>query len=725
MKQVLQNLGDGRAELAEVPAPKVRQGHLLIKTVASLVSSGTERSVVELGQASLFQKARRQPEKVLQVLEKIKKEGLFQTIDAVREKLDHPIIMGYSNVGIVVEKGTGVNAFKVGDRVVSNGPHADIVLVPKNLCAKIPETVSDEDAAFTVLGAIGLQGIRLANPTLGENFVVTGLGLIGLISAQILKANGCRVLGVDLDPGKIAMAESLNIQAINLSSGEDLLRSASAFSNDSGVDGVIITASTQSDEPVRQAAKICRKRGRIVLVGVTGLNLDRSLFYEKELSFQVSCSYGPGRYDPEYEERGADYPYGFVRWTEQRNFEAALELLATRKLAVQPLISHRFKFEEAVSAYELLAGPEPSLGIVLTYDSDRVSRSDLIGKTVKLSQKTAKVPDSKATKNVGQVEPVVGVIGAGNYGLRTFLPALNATGAKLKILSTSTGVSGAYAGKKFGFAYATTDTASLFTDPEINSIFVLTRHNTHADLVCQALKAGKNVYVEKPLAIFPEQVNTIEATYLSSQEYENPPIVMIGFNRRFAPHMQKIRELIKGIKQPISIIMTINAGEVPSGDWTQDPTVGGGRIIGEGCHFVDLLYYLTGSRPTSVCSTKIGAAPGVFVTDDKMTFTIKFENGSFGTVHYFANGAKSFPKERIEIFCEGRILQLDNFQSLTGFDWPGFRKISLWKQDKGHKESITRFLNAVRTQTGSPIPFEEIVDITNTTFDVVRAASNE
>ncbi len=725
MKQVLQNLGDGRAELAEVPAPKVRQGHLLIKTVASLVSSGTERSVVELGQASLFQKARRQPEKVLQVLEKIKKEGLFQTIDAVREKLDHPIIMGYSNVGIVVEKGTGVNAFKVGDRVVSNGPHADIVLVPKNLCAKIPETVSDEDAAFTVLGAIGLQGIRLANPTLGENFVVTGLGLIGLISAQILKANGCRVLGVDLDPGKIAMAESLNIQAINLSSGEDLLRSASAFSNDSGVDGVIITASTQSDEPVRQAAKICRKRGRIVLVGVTGLNLDRSLFYEKELSFQVSCSYGPGRYDPEYEERGADYPYGFVRWTEQRNFEAALELLATRKLAVQPLISHRFKFEEAVSAYELLAGPEPSLGIVLTYDSDRVSRSDLIGKTVKLSQKTAKVPDSKATKNVGQVEPVVGVIGAGNYGLRTFLPALNATGAKLKILSTSTGVSGAYAGKKFGFAYATTDTASLFTDPEINSIFVLTRHNTHADLVCQALKAGKNVYVEKPLAIFPEQVNTIEATYLSSQEYENPPIVMIGFNRRFAPHMQKIKELIKGIKQPISIIMTINAGEVPSGDWTQDPTVGGGRIIGEGCHFVDLLYYLTGSRPTSVCSTKIGAAPGVFVTDDKMTFTIKFENGSFGTVHYFANGAKSFPKERIEIFCEGRILQLDNFQSLTGFDWPGFRKISLWKQDKGHKESITRFLNAVRTKSGSPIPFEEIVDITNTTFDVVRAASNE
>ncbi len=725
MKQVLQNLGDGRAELTEVPAPKVRQGHLLIKTVASLVSSGTERSVVELGQASLFQKARRQPEKVLQVLEKFKKEGLFQTIDAVREKLDHPIIMGYSNVGVVLEKGAEVEAFKIGDRVVSNGPHADIVLVPKNLCAKIPETVSDEHAVFTVLGAIGLQGIRLANPTLGENFVVTGLGLIGLITAQILKANGCRVLGVDLDPSKIAMAESLGIQAVNLSSGEDLLKSASAFSNDLGVDGVIITAATQSDEPVRQGAKICRKRGRIVLVGVTGLNLDRSLFYEKELSFQVSCSYGPGRYDPEYEERGADYPYGFVRWTEQRNFEAALELLATKKLAVQPLISHRFKFEEAANAYELLGGPEPSLGILLTYDSDGMSESELVKKTVKLPQKTTRIPDDEAKKRVGQVEPVVGVIGAGNYGLRTFLPALNATGAKLKTLSTSTGVSGAYAGKKFGFSYATTDTASLFTDPEINTIFVLTRHNTHSGLVCEALKVGKNVYVEKPLAIFPEQVKTIEAAYLSSREYENPPIVMIGFNRRFAPHIQKIKELLKGIKQPISIIITVNAGEVPPGDWTQDPMVGGGRIIGEGCHFVDLLYYLTGSRPTSVCSTKIGSAPGVFVTDDKMTFTIKFENGSFGTVHYLANGAKSFPKERIEIFCGGRILQLDNFQSLKGFDWPGFKKISLWKQDKGHKESITRFLNAVRTQSGSPIPFEEIVDITDTTFDVVRVASNE
>ncbi|MGC8605742.1 MAG: Gfo/Idh/MocA family oxidoreductase, partial [Desulfomonilaceae bacterium] len=415
----------------------------------------------------------------------------------------------------------------------------------------------------------------------------------------------------------------------------------------------------------------------------------------------------------------------FVRWTEQRNFEAALELLASNRLIVEPLISHRFKFEEATKAYELLGGPEQSLGMLLTYGQQETAESDLLKKTVNLSEIKANASNISRRKGSEKTEPIVGVIGAGNYGLRTFLPALRSTGAKLKILSTSTGVSGAYAGKKFGFSYATTDTSSIFTDPEINTVFVLTRHNTHSSLVCEALKFGKNVYVEKPLAIFPEQVKTVEAAYLSSREHKNPPIVMIGFNRRFAPHIQKIKGLLKGIKEPISIIITVNAGEVPPGDWTQDPMVGGGRIIGEGCHFVDLLYYLTGSKPTSLCSTKIGSAPGIFVTDDKMTFTIKFENGSFGTVHYLANGAKSFPKERIEIFCGERILQMDNFQLLKGFDWPGFKKTSLWKQDKGHKESITRFLDAVTNHCGSPIPFEQIVNITNTTFDIIKAASNE
>ena len=490
------------------------------------------------------------------------------------------------------------------------------------------------------------------------------------------------------------------------------------------MDGVIITAATNSDEPVRQAAKICRKRGRIVLVGVTGLNLDRSLFYEKELSFQVSCSYGPGRYDPEYEERGMDYPFGFVRWTEQRNFQAALELLATKKLIVDSLISHRFEFSEAVKAYELLGGREPSLAILLSYDPAIIPENNLVKRTIELKGGSINGRELRADhdRKVSEIEPIVGVIGAGNYGLRTFLLVLKTTGVRLKTLSTSTGVSGAYAGKKFGFSYATTDTSSIFSDPEINTIFVLTRYNTHSTLVCEALKTGKNVYVEKPLAIFPEEVRMIEETYLSSRNHENPPIVMIGFNRRFSPHIQKIKELLKGLKAPLSIVITVNAGEVPPEDWTQDPMVGGGRIIGEGCHFVDLLYYLTGSKVTSVCSTKMGAVSGVSFTDDKMSFTIKFENGSFGTIHYFANRSKSFPKERIEVFCEGKILQLDNFQSLRGYDWPGFRKMSLWKQDKGHRESIARFLDAVRNQGRAPIPFEEIVEITNTTFDVVRVA---
>jgi predicted dehydrogenase/threonine dehydrogenase-like Zn-dependent dehydrogenase len=726
MKQILQNLGTGKAELAEIPAPKVRPGHLLIRTIASLVSSGTERNVVELGQASLLQKARKQPEKVFQVLDKVKNEGLFQTIDAVREKLDHPIIMGYCNVGVVVDAGAGADNFKIGDRVVSNSPHAEIVLAPKKLCAKIPDAVTDEQAVFTVLGAIGLQGVRLANPTLGENFVVTGLGLIGLLTAQILKANGCRVLGADLDPGKIAAAEGLGIETVNLSLGQDLIKTAGAFSNDRGIDGVIITAATKSDEPVKQAAKICRKRGRIVLVGVTGLNLDRSLFYEKELSFQVSCSYGPGRYDPEFEEKGNDYPYGFVRWTEQRNFEAVLTLLADNRLKVESLISRRFGFEQAVVVYDLLASNEPVLGLLLEYDSGDSDIVALTSKTVRLTGEPSK-NHSIAQANGAQphVEPVVGVIGAGNYGLRTFLPALKSIGPRLKTLATSTGVSGAYSGRKFGFQNATTDTQSLFDDPEINTLFALTRHNTHPTLVCMALESGKNVYVEKPLAILPEQLETIENAYVASRGFSPAPILMIGFNRRFSPHVQKMKQLLLGIRQPISIIITVNAGEVPASDWTQDPKIGGGRIIGEGCHFVDLLYYLTGSQAVSVCSTKMGSAPGVFSADDKMSFTIKFENGSFGTVHYLANGAKSFPKERIEVFCEGRILQLDNFQVLRAYDWPGFKKMSLWRQDKGHVECIKRFLDAIHVRGEAPIPFGEIIAITRTTFEVVKSALNQ
>ncbi len=726
MKQILQNLGNGRAELVEVPAPRVKPGHLLIRTMVSLVSSGTERSVVELGQASLFQKARKQPEKVFEVLEKVRNEGLLQTIDAVRDKLDHPIVMGYSNVGIVMEVGSGAEKFRQGDMVVSNGPHAEMALVPKNLCARIPDEVSKEQAVFTVLIAIAIQGTRLANPTLGEKFVVIGLGIIGLLTAQVLQANGCGVIGVDLDPGKIAMAESLGIQTINPGAGEDLLKRSSEFSSDLGVDGVIITAATQSDEPMRQAAKICRKRGRIVLIGATGLNLDRSLFYEKELTFQVSCSYGPGRYDPEYEERGHDYPFGFVRWTEQRNFEAALELLAQGKISVEPLISHRFNFNMAAAAYDLLVTKEPSLGIMLEYDFQDSSEEKLSKRTVQLTGKSG--PDSTGMDTRGsaaaRVVPVIGVIGAGNYGLRTFLPALKATGAKLKTIATSTGVSGAYAGRKFGFSQATTDTASIFRDPEINTVFVLTRHNTHSDMVCKALESGQNVYVEKPLAIDPEQLEPIRQAYSSSRHFDVPPILMIGFNRRFAPQMQKISQLLRLVKQPLSIIITVNAGEVPPNDWTQDPHVGGGRIIGEGCHFVDLLFFLTGSRQVSVCAAKMGEAPGVFVTDDKMSFTIKFEDGSVGTVHYLANGSKSFPKERIEIFCEGRILQLDNFQNLRGYDWPGFKKMNLWRQDKGHKESIRRFLEAVKNREQPPIPFEEILEITKVTFDIVKYASD-
>ncbi|MGO9738038.1 MAG: Gfo/Idh/MocA family protein, partial [Desulfomonilaceae bacterium] len=392
--------------------------------------------------------------------------------------------------------------------------------------------------------------------------------------------------------------------------------------------------------------------------------------------------------------------------------------------SVESLISRRFGFEQAVTVYDLLAGNEPSLGLLLEYGSSNSDIVSLTRKTVQLTSEPSKVRSRPQPIEAGpHIEPVVGVIGAGNYGLRTFLPALKAIGPKLKSLATSTGVSGAYSGRKFGFNNATTDTQVLFDDPEINTLFVLTRHNTHPALVCKALESGKNVYVEKPLAILPEQIKTIEDAYMTSRGLGPSPILMIGFNRRFSPHIQKMKQLLHEIRQPILIIITVNAGEVPASDWTQDPQIGGGRIIGEGCHFVDLLYYLTGSQPVSVCSTKMDAAPGIFVTGDKMSFTIKFENGSFGTVHYLANGAKSFPKERVEIFCEGHILQLDNFQVLRAYDWPGFKKMSLWRQDKGHGECIKRFLDAVTVGGEAPICFEEIMAIVKTTFEVVKSAS--
>lgn len=707
MKQVLQSLSDGVTSVAEVPCPQVRPGHVLIRTSRSLVSAGTERMLVEFGKAGLLEKARQQPDKVKDVLNKMRADGLLTTLDAVRSKLDAPLTLGYCNSGRVLETGPGVTGFQRGDRVVSNGSHAEVVCVPQNLCAKVPGNVNDEAAAFTVLASIGLQGIRLAQPTLGEHFVVTGLGLIGLVTVQLLRAHGCHVLGIDMDRTKLELARGFGAETVDLSTGEDPLAKAEVFSRGRGVDGVIITASTKSNEPVHQAAEMCRQRGRIVLVGVVGLELSRADFYEKELTFQVSCSYGPGRYDPAYEEEGHDYPIGFVRWTEQRNFEAVLDMLAAGRLDVQPLISHRFPIEDAASAYALLTSGGSSLGILLEYPTEsEEADTQLRARRVRYTRSAP----------AGPVR--LGVVGAGNYASRVLLPAFAKAGAEIVTIASSGGVSGSYAARKFGAHETTTDTDAVLSDKRVNAIIIVTRHNSHARLASRALEAGKHVFVEKPLGMTHEELEEIEAALDSATRDGVAPILTVGFNRRLAPHIVRMKELLAALTGPKCMLMTVNAGPIPADHWTQDPEVGGGRIIGEGCHFIDLLRHIAGAPIASIEGRCVGPAASTPVRDDKATITLVFEDGSIGTVHYFANGHKAYPKERLEVFCDGRVLIMDNYRRLYGYGWSGLARLPAFRQDKGQEAWAAEFVRRVTNGEGPPIAVDELFEVSRATVEV-------
>lgn len=707
MKQILQDMAKGGSSIVEAPAPNATKNHVVINTSTTLISAGTERMLVDFGKANLIDKARSQPDKVKMVLEKVQTDGLATTIDAVKSKLAQPLPLGYCNVGVVAESGRGVEQFKLGDRVISNGPHADVVRVPKNLVAKIPGNVTDEEAAFTVVASIGLQGIRLANPTMGESFVVTGVGLIGLLTVQMLRAQGCRVLAIDFDQAKLDMAKEFGAEICNPGLGEDPVAAGLAFSRGNGIDGVIITASTKSNDPVTQAARMSRKRGRIILVGVTGLELSRADFYEKELTFQVSCSYGPGRYDPNYEEKGNDYPLPFVRWTEQRNFQAILDMMSGGQLNVKPLITHRILFENATEAYDLLTSDKSALGILLQYGSLSESRH------------TSKVTlNSEVVYKPG--EPVIGFVGAGNYASRVLIPAFKNAGAQLHSISTSGGINGVIHGNQAGFKEATTDTDALIESDEVNTVAIVTRHNSHAHFVKQSLNAGKNVFVEKPLAITHEELKEVKSAYEEASQSGNPPKLMVGFNRRFAPQIQKMKSLIDPIKGPKSFIMTMNAGSIPADHWTQDIAVGGGRIIGEACHFVDLMRFLVGSEIVSVQARRMGDSDAIDITEDKAAIILGFADGSFGTIHYYANGAASFPKERIEVFADGKVLQLDNFVKLKGFGFKGFKKMNLWKQDKGQNLCSQLFLDSIREGKSAPIDINEIFEVAKISIDIAE-----
>lgn len=706
MKQVIQHLKSGVLEVADVPCPGVSAGRLLVRSNATLISAGTERTLVEFGKASLLAKGRQNPERVKQVLEKIKTDGLLPTLEAVFAKLDEPLPLGYCNAGEVLEVGEGVERFRVGDRVASNGQHAQVVNVPANLCAKIPDGVDDEQAAFTVLSAIGLQGIRLLEPTLGERIVVVGLGLIGLVSVQMLVANGARVMGIDVDPARLELARAFGAETADVRGGADPVAAGLAFSGGRGVDGVLITASAKNDQIVSQAARMCRKRGRIVLIGVVDLGLNRADFYEKELSFQVSCSYGPGRYDPNYEDRGRDYPFGFVRWTEQRNLEAVLDLMSAGKLDVNPLISTRLPLAEAGKAYELLSSDRSQLGLILQYP-DAPSRERIV-----VREKAATTPSTPASK------VAVGVIGAGMFTKGTLLPALRRAGATLVSIASASGVTASEAARKFGFQKSTTDYRSILADPKINTVFITTRHNLHVPMTVAALEAGKHVFVEKPLSIDRAGLETVRAAYARAQGLQ----LMVGFNRRYSPHAVQMRKLLAARSQPVCMSLLVNAGTIPPDHWVHDPAVGGGRILGEGCHWIDLMSSVLDQPVSAVQALSIGAASGVVTPDDKVSIALQFADGSLGNLHYFANGDRSFSKEQLRVFSEGRVLELDNFRKLRGFGWTNFSKLNLFRQDKGHFAEISGFVQRIASGGEPFLDPAAIWNVTAASLAAIEAA---
>jgi predicted dehydrogenase/threonine dehydrogenase-like Zn-dependent dehydrogenase len=701
VKQLLQRLDSGETILEEVPVPSVSGPHLLVETRASVVSAGTERMLVEFGRSNIIQKARSEPEKVRHVVDKMRTDGVGPTLNAVRAKLAAPIALGYCQAGVVVEVGTRAGGFRPGDCVVTNGSHAEFVRVPHTLAAKIPDGVTFEQAAFTPLAAIGLQGVRLAEPTLGETFVVIGLGLIGLLTIQLLQANGCRVIGIDRDRERLRLARTLGATAFEAS--DQVVEQVMASTDGVGADAVLLTLASSSDEPIRQAARMSRKRGRLVLVGVTGLDLIRDDFYEKELSFTVSCSYGPGRYDAEYEERGHDYPLAFVRWTEQRNFEAVLALMADGRLDPVPLVTHRFPFDEAPRAYDLISGPEPSLGVVLLYPAD-------VGEAV--PQRTIELGPTAGT--AGAV--TVGVIGAGNFATRTLLPALTKEGVRLRVIASGGGTSGTIAGKAFNFEQTTTDIDQVLDDPAVDAVFILTRHDSHSRLAHRALEAGKHVFVEKPLALSEEDLDAVLDAARAAGRH-----LLVGFNRRFAPLTAEAAGHIQGRAGPLSVIATVNAGRIPPDHWTHHPDTGGGRIVGEACHWIDLARALVGAEIRGVSVVAARDRQGRPI-DDVAHVSLWFADGSTAVVHYLANGANSFPKERIECFWDGKTVVIDNWRKLDGYGVPGpwFKRRA--RMDKGHNAEISALLAAIRDGGEPPISLHEIEEVSRWAIRAAAAA---
>lgn len=708
MKQLLQNLRDGKALVVDVPAPTPKPGTVLVRNVASLISAGTERMVVDFAGKSLVGKARSRPDLVRQVLDKARREGVLTTLEAVFNRLDQPMALGYSCAGTVAAVGAGVEGFKPGDRVACAGGgyavHAEYVVVPKNLLAALPEQVDFESAAFTTVGAIALHGFRLAEIQLGERIAVIGLGLLGLLSVGIARAAGCTVFGVDLDPQRVALAEQMGAIAVQRSLAEESGRS---LTQGRGFDAVLICADTPASDPVELAGVLARERAKVIAVGAVGLSLPRKVYYEKELQLIVSRSYGPGRYDPQYEENGIDYPFGYVRWTEGRNLQAVVELLASGKLNVKPLITHRFSIEQGEAAYDLISGKsrQPFLGVLLTYPQSEEVAAPL--RRIELS------PSNTPLEGL----PGLGVLGAGNYATAVFLPVMQRSGGVQKVgIASASGLSARHAAHRYGFGFASSQESDILANPQIQMVAILTRHQHHARQVIQALQAGQHVFCEKPLAITPEELNAIQQLL----EEKPPALLTVGFNRRFAPFSRQLAQFLENRREPMFIHYRVNAGYLPVTHWLHDSQQGGGRIIGEGCHFIDYLTFLVGKPPLRVRT--VGLPDGERYRQDNVCMTFTFEDGSIGTVTYLANGDKSFPKERVEVFCAGRVAVLEDYRSLELLQNGQRQKFTArLRQDKGHQALWEAFVQAVRQGGQPPIPYDHLMSVTRASFAAVES----
>lgn len=709
MKQLVQNLDTGLTELIDSPYPQCRSGEVLIETKASLISIGTERMLVQFGKSGIMEKIRQQPDKVKQVFEKIKSDGLLPTVHAVRNKLAEPLPMGYCNAGVVVAKGNDVIDFSIGDRVVSNGPHAEIVAVPKNLVSKIPDEISFEEASFTVAGAIGLQGIRLAAPTLGETTVVIGLGLIGQLTAQLARAHGCRVIAFDLDEAKVNCARSMGIDArVSKTSVAEVLDATGNI----GADLVLIAASSSSETVLTQAAQMSRKRGKIILIGVIPITVNRSELYEKELSFQVSCSYGPGRYDPIYEQSGNDYPLPFVRWTERRNFEAVLECLKSGSLKVTPLISQVEDFYNVPSVYQNLESSK-ALAIILTY-------KNVVSNNVTVDIKS---PKNLNIRNNNSDRSLSAIIGAGNFAKAAMIPGLIKAGIPVKYVCSKGGLSGTILARKFNIPNSTTDIEQILNDNDVKTVFIATRHDSHAFLCEKALKSGKHVFVEKPLAVSMTQLERVVQVLDEQHTIDKDISITVGFNRRFSPFIKKLINALGSPVPMINAVFTMNAGALPSKHWTQSAEEGGGRVIGEACHLIDLFSFIAGSPIKKVCATNLGSSTNLL--SDNVSILLKCENGSQGVVNYFSNGSKAYPKETLEIYTNNQTVKIDNFKKISFFGFSNARNMSSLSQDKGHNQQFIEYSKFLKNGGAEPVPFSAAVNATAASIAAVQSLENQ